>query len=119
MGFSKWLARKGAVGGTARWAANGYEFFRKRHSDKNEYKDSDIFRLLIVSRYETFPNEHHEQFLLSIAEKLNGLHGLVVAILTVEAGFTENKDSVQKMFIEIIIEELVKAGISNATIFGN
>ncbi len=50
MGLAKWLARRGAVGGTAQWAANGYHFFRRRHSDSQEFPDSAIYRLMIVTK---------------------------------------------------------------------
>ena len=119
MGFTKWLARRGAVGGTARWAANGYRFFRQCHPDHTEFSDTDIFRLMIVTRYETFPNAEAEQFLLSIADKLVGLRGLVVSVLTVEAGFTENTPSNQQMFMNVIDEELTKKGLHEQVIFGS
>lgn len=49
--------------------------------------------------------------MLSIADQIKGLRGLVVAILTVEAGFTENTPENQQMFMEIIDEELLKNGV--------
>lgn len=119
MGFGKWLARLGAVGGTARWAANGYRFFRQRHPDTFEFTDNDIFRLMIVTRYEKLHDEEAEKFLLSIADTLVGLRALVVVILTVEAGFTENTESNQSMFMYVIDEEIKKKGISPEIIYGH
>ena len=119
MGLMKWIARRGAVGGTARWAAKGYDFFRRRHPDKSEFTDNSIFRLMIVTRYEPMPDAKAEQFLLSVADQLLGLRGLVAAILTVEAGFTENTPSIQTMFMQVIDEELAKAGVARDVIFGS
>ena len=87
MGIGKWLARRGAVGGTARWAANGYKFFRQRHPDPQDFSDSQIFRLMIVTRYETLPDDNAKGLLLQLADEVMGLRGLVAAILSVEASF--------------------------------
>ena len=118
MGIKRWLARRGAVGGTARWAANGYKFFRQRHPDPKEFSDTNIFRLMVVTRYETMPNPEAEQFLLGFADGARGLRLLVVGILTVEAGFDENEESVQDMFMDIIEEELEKQGLPIEVING-
>jgi hypothetical protein len=118
MGFMKWLARRGNVGGAARWAANGYKFFRLRHPDKAECPDSDIFRLMIASRFQVLPNPTSEEFLLSLVPNLAGLFGLVVAILSVEAGYMENTPENRKMFQEIVVEELDGQGIPSEVIFG-
>ena len=85
MGLKEWLARRGAVGGTARWAAKGYKFFRQRHPNSQEFPDSAIFRLMIVTRYEAAPNERYEQYLLRKCDHFDGLMGLVIEILKVEA----------------------------------
>lgn len=119
MGLMKWLARRGAVGGTARWAANGYRFFRQRHPDKSEVPDNSIFRLMIVNRYELWPDAKAEQFLLAVVDNLIGIRGLVAAILTVEAGFTENTPSNQSLFMEVIDEELSSAGVAHDVIIGS
>ncbi|MEW5929572.1 MAG: hypothetical protein AB1941_19125 [Gemmatimonadota bacterium] len=118
MGIAKWLARRGAVGGTARWAANGYKFFRQRHPDPQDFSDSQVFRLMIVTRYETLPNAHAERSLLQLADQVLGLRGLVAAILSVEAGFTENTPEAQAMFLDVIAEELENAGLAEQAIYG-
>lgn len=119
MGLTRWLARRGGVGGTARWAAKGYNFFRQRHPDPQELSDPELFRLMVMMRYKAMPDPRAEQFLLGIVNQVNGLQGLVVAILMIEAGFTENDDSVQRMFMEIIVEELEKKGIPEIVIYGD
>ena len=118
MGFKRWLARRGAVGGTARWAANGYRFFRQRHPDPKEFSDNTLFRLMVVNRYKILPNPEAELFLLGFADGARGLRALVAGILSVEAGFDENEESVQDMFMEIIEEELEKQGLPIEVITG-
>ena len=114
MGMMKWMARKGAVGGTARWAAQGYQSFIKQ--DPN-IKSVDLYKILIQYRYAAIPNPEQEAFLLSLADQIRGLRGLVVSILTIEAGFTENAQNVQHMFIEVIEEELIKCRVPQNVIF--
>ncbi len=118
MGLKSWLARKGAVGGTARWAAKGYDFFRNRHPDQSEFSDASLFRLMIVARYEVFPDERKKDYLLSQCDHVQGLVGLVVEILKVEASLHENDGDVIHMFIEVIDDELTKAGIPTAARLG-
>jgi hypothetical protein len=104
----KWVARKGVVGGTARWAAQGYKFFSSKDRNIN---GPQLYKALIQTRFAAMPNPQQEHFLMSIADNIKGLRGLVVAILTVEAGFTENTPENQHMFMEIIGEELIKHGV--------
>lgn len=108
MGMMKWIARKGAVGGTARWAAQGYKFFSSKDS---KLSGPQLYKALIQTRFLASPNAQQESFLMGIADKIIGLRGLVVAILTIEAGFTENTPENQRMFMEIIDEELAKHGV--------
>jgi hypothetical protein len=118
MGLKSWLARKGAVGGTARWAANVYKFFRNRYPDQCLVPDADLFRFMIVTRYEVFPDEPKKDYLLSQCDHVQGLLGLVVEILKVEASLHENDGDTLYMFIEVIDEELTKAGIPAAARLG-
>lgn len=119
MGLKSWLARKGAVGGTARWAANGYKFFRKRHPDPSEFPDASLFRLMVVTRFESFPNNPHRDYLLSQCDHLQGLVGLVVEILKVEASLHENDGNTLYRFLEVIDDELAKRGIPAEARFGS
>ncbi len=118
MGLLKWFSRLGAVGGTARWAANGYKFYRQRHPDKTEWPDIAIFRLMIVSRFEVLSDSKSQEYLLSISDSIRGLRGLVVAILSVEASFNENTTSYQHMLLDVIEEELEKKGIAREVVLG-
>jgi len=116
MGMMKWMARKGAVGGTARWAAKGYATFTSQ--DPN-LAYTDLYKELIKLRYAAMPNPEQESFLLGIVNQIRGLRGLVVSILTIEAGFTENTPDNQQMFMNIIDEELIKHGVPQHIVLGN
>ena len=50
MGLFKWLARRGAVGGTARWAADSFLLFRGQHRSRASLPDREIFRLMVAAR---------------------------------------------------------------------
>ena len=115
MGMMKWMARKGAVGGTARWAAQGYVAFVNQNPN---IETTDLYRSLIKHRYAVMPNPEQESFLLGISGQIRGLRGLVVSILTIEAGFTENTPENQQMFMAIIDEELLKHGIPQSVVSG-
>ena len=118
MGFKSWIARRGAVGGTARWAANAYKLFRQRHSDTSEFSDASLFRLMVVTRYEAFPDEQKQDYLVSQCGHVHGLVGLVIEILKVEASLHENDGDNIYTFIEVVEDELKKAGIQEAVRFG-
>lgn len=142
MALAKWAARKGAVGGTARWAAKAY------HSAINgdtvdvsacnavdDLKKIVLFSLAV--RFNANPHNPHADEIysawLSEDEGLNGLGSLrlrglgsrtgllkfVEAILAVEASYAENSASNIHMFKEVIEEELRKNNIRDAVIFGN
>jgi len=115
MGIMKWIARKGAVGGTARWAAQGYRTFISQDPNMEMI---DLYKILIQHRYAAIPNPEQETFLLSIADQIKGLRGLVVSVLTIEAGFTENTKNNKQMFMEIIDEELTKRGVPKNVVWG-
>ena len=112
MGLMKFLARKGAVGGTARIIAKQYKHYRNLHPDKEEMKNPVIYRLIIMDRFKIMKNKNHEEVLMEKAWTMSGLKELVIEILTLEAGFLENTIDNQIMFEEIIEEELIKKGIS-------
>lgn len=104
MGIKSWAARKGVVGSTARWAAKGFEWYDRQ----NKYYDvHDMYRVLIHSR----PESRETAYLISISDDINGLLGLVVEVLSVEAGFRENSEEKQRMYIEVIEQELLRMGV--------
>jgi hypothetical protein len=121
MGLTKWLARKGNVGGTARWAARMY-LKVKKVSPEDPLKDKVL--VVIGIRYMDTPLFRNKEFgthVYSLTQDpgpLSGVAGLVVAILMAEAGFTDNTESNKRMFFDIITEELREFGLSNFEIFG-
>lgn len=115
MGLMRWIARRGAVGGTARWAAKGYKSFCSK--DPN-ISGPRLYEALIKVRYAALPNAEHEQALIGGVENMKGLRGLVVAVLTVEAGFDETEPRHQSMFMDVIDEELKKLGTPDKITFG-
>jgi len=115
MGFKKWFARIGAVGGTARWAAKLYKAFNKEYPEKG---DKEIYKMMIKARFQNMPDPQAEQFLLAVADDLLGLRALVAVILDVEADFTDNTPENQQLFLEVINEELQKKGLSGKVING-
>jgi hypothetical protein len=51
-------------------------------------------------------------------DDMEGLMGLVIEILKVEAGLAENPVSALEDFLQVIKEELAKSGLSNEELFG-
>ena len=118
MGFVKLISRWGAVGGTARWAARGYKFLRAQHPDSAKTTDADIFRLLLLVRFRIFRDDAKQSYLLSQCDTLQGLVGLVVEILKVEAGLHENRGDIIYDFIEVIDEELKRQRVVSSVRYG-
>lgn len=110
MGFGAWLARRGNVGGTARWAGNLYIKIKNQNSEATL---DEIMSNLIKFRYSSESTSHvKEAFLKQIAlGKVHGLLHLVTNILSHEAGFTENTAENRSLFMDIIQEELEKLNI--------
>jgi hypothetical protein len=118
MGFVKFISRWGAVGGTARWAARQYRFLRAQHPDSARTPDADIFRLLLRERFRILRDDGKQSYLLSQCDTVQGLVGLVVEILKVEAGLHENKGDIIYDFVEVIDEELRRQGVVSSVRYG-
>ena len=104
MGIKKALARRGAVGSTARWAAKGYFSFAEKNSNATP---TDVLRFLVSARYGRDAKEH-EEILLKMIDKneIRGLAHLITLILIAEAGFSENTQENKAIFRDVIMEEL-------------
>ena len=104
MGIKKALARRGAVGSTARWAAKGYFSFVGQSPTVTL---ADVLRFLVSVRYGA-DAKGHEEILLNMIDKneIRGLAHLVTLILIAEAGFSENTRENQAIFRDVIMEEL-------------
>jgi hypothetical protein len=103
------------VGGTARWAADLYKRVIAEYPDMDTV---DIYKTMIRHRMRVLSNPSQESLLLDLAEEAHGLYGLVVAILIVEAGYSENSPERRREFSEVIEEELENYGFPSEVIHG-
>jgi hypothetical protein len=108
MSFQKWIARRFAVGGTARLFAKQYNWL-KQNKYKLDTPDKLIYNDIIMMRFK-YP---HTRDLMQMVENgtITGLKDLVIEVLTIEAAFKENTFENQIMFSEVIEEELLKKNI--------
>lgn len=116
MGMKKWLARKGTVGGTARWAGNGY--FRIKRQDPDASVD-DIMRELVFARYADESLATPRQALIEIidAGDMRGIAHLVTNILSIEASYGNNTTGNRFLFMDVIQEELESIGVPSSDIY--
>jgi hypothetical protein len=116
MGIGKWLARKGNVGGTARWAGNAY-WSIKRQSPNAEVKQ--IMEQMVAIRYHSDSTKRERDALISVIKQggMRGLAHLVTNILSIEADFRENTQENRFLFMDVIKEELEKLGIPEQDIY--
>ena len=78
----------------------------------------DVYRTMIRHRMRVLANPSQESLLLDLAEDADGLYGLVVSILIVEAGYGDNSPERRREFSEVIEEELKKYGFPPDVIHG-
>lgn len=116
--FLKWIARKGAVGGTARWAAQMYRLLREEYPRFKTESPAVTYRMMIARRFQVLPNAAQKEYLGQQAYTVQGLMGLVIEILKVEAGLAENEPEPMIDMLEVIAEELKKGRLSHEEIFG-
>ena len=127
MVMGKWMARKGAVGGTARFVAKAY-----RHSLENKLINpankkglsKGIQKVVITALDLRFSGNDANPDYCEILESFNnlsftkGLGDFVLCILLVETNFSKNTPEYRAMFNEIIDEELEKGGVPESFITG-
>lgn len=115
MGIKTWLARKGAVGSTARWAGNLYLKLKKKDP---RMSINDVMKELVLIRYrDASSGSIASTFIQQIEEGgVRGLANLVTNILSYEANFSENTGSNRALFIDVILEELQKLNIPGSDI---
>ena len=116
MNILKLLLRFGAIGGTARTIAKQYKHYRKLHPERTLFQDYIIYRLIILDRYKILKNDKLERILMEKAASMKGIKELVISILTLEAGYDKNSVLTQLQFEEVIVEELLKKGLSKEEI---
>ena len=122
------LARAGAVGGTARWAARIY------HRAANQQPESlstpqDFIALLIKERYgagaaaEGTPWGHTARVVEILTEandsgQIRGVAHLITLILAVDSGLTENFRNAQLNFAAVVLHELLDHGLPDHLVLG-
>lgn len=104
MGIKRAIAKRGAVGATARWAAKGYFAYVQTHSD---VELADVMKFLVNARYGSDAKDHERTIVQMIEQdEIRGLAHLVTIILTAEAGFSDNTEENKAMFRDVIMEVL-------------
>tara|TARA_B100000242_G_C43001318_1_gene465199 strand:+ start:125 stop:496 length:372 start_codon:yes stop_codon:yes gene_type:complete len=116
----KFLARRGSIGGTARWVAKCFlasahliDLDKIEKYGRSAVKDElqKIVDLSLKIRSTSMPIGEIEEINRLYQRLSPGLVNFTVAILQVEAGFFNSSEKDQDMFAEVIREELVKKGI--------
>lgn len=88
MGFRRFIARRGTVGGTARVIAKQFNHYIDLYPSEEKCV---IYQMIIRNRYYIIKNKDLEVALLEKAQyDMNGLKQLVIDILSMEAGLKEN-----------------------------
>lgn len=129
MVLGKYLARKGAVGSTARWVAQSFwraigckivNLENLKTQDGFEYELDKLVQFYIAVR---FQNKPHHPDARAIYNNWKSRHGsgllsFVEAILSVETSYDNNTPQNVAMFKEIIEEELRAKKVGEVMIFG-
>lgn len=129
MGISKFIARKGNIGQTAKFVSLAFssammnQLIDPENCQTDEGLKEELKKIVehaLEVRFNFDPNHYHKEEIMYQYENVYGpgLAGFTVAILDVEAEFGKNTDKFQKMFWEIIYEELQKAGVGKKMIYG-
>lgn len=114
----KWVARRGAVGSTARWAAKAYRHYRTLHPDRATVPDTEIHRLMIEARYKVLDKPAQKEALLKAVARDEGLENVVLMILVYEADLPTDMPDFLNETMDVVEEELEKAGMTDKEITG-
>ena len=127
--FGKWAARKGSIGSTARWTADAFwgglsqQIIDIENVKTNEGLEIELDKLVEFALGVRFGGDvSHPELgqILSFYKSLNpGLASFTISILAVEAEYFKNTEANQKMFKEVIIEELEKKNVGLKMIHGH
>lgn len=128
MGLGKWLAKKGAVGSTARWGAQAFFAYYRDHSFGNFNNDEElrkeIDKLVDYALKARFNGDVSsgdaqliDQMYKSSARQL-GYSGFINSVLAVEAGLYKNTQENISMMTDLVEEELERAHVGPAVIYG-
>ena len=129
MGFAKEIARRGAVGSTARWGETIYSTYSSHNQlgkiNNQEQLSQEINKLAKYALQVRFDGDIKCKDASSIWDSYNtngktfGFSGFIISVLAIEAGFYKNTRENVSMFTEVIEEELEKAGVPPSIVHGN
>jgi len=128
MGLMKFAARKGAVGGTARWVGDRFlEALAVKLIDIENCQTSsgikkELQKIVEISLESRYPEAYHP-FKEGILNAYNDIHGpglagFTVSILALEADWAKNTLEHRNEMLEVIQEELEKKGVGEIMING-
>lgn len=111
--FTKFIARIGATGSTARWVGKHYLRLKK-----DGMSDKDVFVQMIEFRYQVLRFQENKDELLKRTTYLINLADLTFSILQIEGAIktAHMPMDLQKEVLAVIMEELKKTGVSNEII---
>ena len=124
--FLKAIARQGAAGGTARWAAHLYHRW-VRLTPEDPLCLRSLLTALIATRYDVHalvrsgggsPGIRAALGALDDAGRIRGLCHAVVLILTAEGDYAGRPAEEQEMLVEVVGEELTAMGVPPENAFG-
>ncbi len=113
MGFTNFILKFGAVGGTARWSAKNYLRLKKPN-----ISDVEIMRQMVELRYKIIKDDEIKAKLLQRLPYLDNLTDFTFSILQLEGVLKTVEMHLQMQAIAIIIQELKKRGVPEKTIIG-
>ncbi len=108
LGLKRYFVKFGAVGGTARTIGNKFIHYKNLFKGNPNETNETIFQKIVLERRNMPGGKNLEPLLY---KTYTGLASLVVAILEIEAGYSENSYENQSEFLEIIEEELTLLGV--------
>ncbi len=114
--MKSWIARKGSVGGTARWAGNAYWSIKRRNPSASI---DDVMVELVSVRYGDAKMLPARDALVKVigSGQMRGLAHLVTSILSIEAAYQDNSQKDRFLFMDIITEELEKLKVPSVDIY--
>ena len=124
--FLKAIARQGAAGSTARWAAHLYHRWA-RLTPEDPLCMRSLLTALIAARYDVrslvypggcSPDIRAALGALHDAGRIRGLCHAVVLILTAEGDFADRHAEEQDLLVEVVGEELIAMGVPLEQVFG-
>lgn len=117
MSIKRFMFRKGTIGGTARWAANGYRSFvvTKRHTGIAELSLESLCVFLVDVR----PMSAMEKSIFyDIAANVRSLDEFVEEVLSLEGADLNDLGSDCGLAREVIRQELIRGGVPGEFVRG-